>query len=98
MSLYSVFLTITDYSSVYRGTNSKVYYFLFNDIEHSFITTNSSTLAICDQSSNPLNYTQFSVESISFVVYAYTMVLMCIILIILLCITNYDPLFIHCSY
>ena len=26
------------------------------------------------------------------------MVLMCIILIILLCITNYDPLFIHCSY
>ena len=23
---------------------------------------------------------------------------MCIILIILLCITNYDPLFIHCSY
>ena len=47
-----------------RGTDSKVYYFLFNDIEHSFITTNSSTLATRDQSSNPLNYTQFSVESI----------------------------------
>ena len=63
---------ITDYSSVYRGTDSKVYYFLFNDIEHSFITTNSSTLATRDQSSNPLNYTQFSVESISLVVYVYT--------------------------
>ena len=59
---------ITYYSSVYRGTDSKVYYFLFNDIEHSFITTHSSTLATRDQSSNPLNYTQFSVESISLVV------------------------------
>ena len=85
---------------MYRRTDSQVYYFLY-DIDQSFITTNSSKLVTRDQkrkSSNPLNYTQFSVESISLVIYAYTMVLMCIIIIILLCITNYDPLFIHCSY